>query len=43
MGLTGISRSAAVLAVVAMAVFGWVQDKALWKPLRKKRLSLMQR
>lgn len=42
MGLTGNLLIAAVLAVVAMAVFGWVQDKALWKPLRKKRLSLMQ-
>ena len=33
---------AAILAVAALAAFGWAQDKALWKPLRRRRLSLMQ-
>ena len=42
MGLTGNLWIAAVLAVAALAIFGWAQDKVLWKPLRKKRLSLMQ-
>lgn len=42
MGFTGNLLLAGVLVVVLMAGFGWAQDKALWKPLRKRRLSLMQ-
>ena len=42
MTLTGNLLLAGVLVVVAMATFGWAQDKLLWKPLRKRRLSLMQ-
>lgn len=42
MGLTGNLWLAGGIAVVAMAAFGWAQDKVLWKPLRKRRLSLMQ-
>ncbi|WP_245907336.1 branched-chain amino acid ABC transporter permease [Leucobacter massiliensis] len=42
MGLTGNLWLAGLLAVIASAGFGWAQDKVLWKPLRKKRLSLMQ-
>lgn len=42
MTLTGNLWIAAVLSVAVMALFGWAQDKALWKPLRKRRLSLMQ-
>nr|WP_233613450.1 branched-chain amino acid ABC transporter permease [Leucobacter edaphi] len=34
--LTGLA------VVVIMAAVGWFQDAVLWKPLRKKRLSLMQ-
>ena len=42
MGITGNLWLAGLLAVVVSAAFGWAQDKVLWKPLRKKRLSLMQ-
>lgn len=42
MGLTGNLWLAGLLAVVVSAALGWTQDKILWKPLRKKRLSLMQ-
>ncbi len=42
MGLTGNLWLAGLFAVIACAGFGWVQDKVLWKPLRKRRLSLMQ-
>ncbi len=42
MGITGNLWVAGLLAVVVSAGFGWAQDKVLWKPLRKKRLSLMQ-
>ena len=42
MGITGNLWLAGLLAVVASAAFGWAQDKVLWKPLRKRRLSLMQ-
>ncbi|MFC6234631.1 branched-chain amino acid ABC transporter permease [Leucobacter soli] len=42
MGLTGNIWLAGALAVLALAAFGFVQDKLLWKPLRKRRLSLMQ-
>ncbi|WP_240739884.1 branched-chain amino acid ABC transporter permease [Leucobacter triazinivorans] len=41
-GLTGNLWLAGLLAVLASAGFGWAQDKVLWKPLRKRRLSLMQ-
>ncbi|MGK0715492.1 branched-chain amino acid ABC transporter permease [Leucobacter sp. W1153] len=42
MTFTGNLWLAAILAVTASAAFGWAQDKVLWKPLRKRRLSLMQ-
>lgn len=42
MGLTGNIWLAGALAVITLAAFGFVQDKLLWKPLRKRRLSLMQ-
>lgn len=42
MGVTGNLWLAGLLAVIACAGFGFVQDKVLWKPLRKRRLSLMQ-
>lgn len=42
MTLTGNLWLAALLAVAVSAGFGWAQDKVLWKPLRKRRLSLMQ-
>ncbi len=42
MSLTGNLWLAGGIAVVVMAAFGWAQDKVLWKPLRKRRLSLMQ-
>lgn len=42
MGITGNLLLAGTIAVIALAAFGWAQDKALWKPLRKRRLSLMQ-
>lgn len=42
MGLTGNLFFAAVLAVAVMGLFGWTQDKFMWRPLRKRRLSLMQ-
>lgn len=42
MTLIGNLWVAAILSVAVMAFFGWAQDKALWKPLRKRRLSLMQ-
>lgn len=42
MGLTGNLWIAGLLAVIVSAGFGWAQDKVLWKPLRKRRLSLMQ-
>jgi len=42
MGFTGNLLVAAVLAVASMALFGWAQDKFMWRPLRKRRLSLMQ-
>ncbi|SDQ35107.1 branched-chain amino acid ABC transporter permease [Leucobacter chromiiresistens] len=42
MGVTGNLWLAGLCAVIACAGFGWVQDKVLWKPLRKRRLSLMQ-
>lgn len=33
---------AAVLTIALSAAFGWLQDAALWKPLRKRRLGLNQ-
>ncbi|WP_375385892.1 branched-chain amino acid ABC transporter permease [uncultured Microbacterium sp.] len=33
---------AGLAAVVVMAAFGWAQDAGLWRPLRRKRLSLTQ-
>ena len=42
MGLTGNLWLSGLLAVIVLAAFGWVQEKVLWKPLRKRRLSLMQ-
>ncbi|MHA3685029.1 branched-chain amino acid ABC transporter permease [Leucobacter sp. HY1910] len=42
MGLTGNIWLAGGISFVLLAAFGWVQDAGLWKPLRKKRLSLMQ-
>ncbi|WP_449283899.1 branched-chain amino acid ABC transporter permease, partial [Leucobacter sp.] len=41
-GFTGNLWLAGLLAVIASAGFGWAQDKVLWKPLRRRRLSLMQ-
>jgi branched-chain amino acid transport system permease protein len=31
-----------VLTMIATAIFGWVQDAGLWRPLRKRRLGLNQ-
>lgn len=42
MGVTGNIWLSGGIAVVLLAAFGWIQDAGLWKPLRKKRLSLMQ-
>ncbi|MEN9971351.1 MAG: hypothetical protein RL146_652 [Actinomycetota bacterium] len=33
---------AAAITIVLSAGFGWLQDSALWKPLRKRRLGLNQ-
>jgi len=40
--LTGNLWLGGALAVVVMAGLGWVQDAGLWKPLRRRRLSLTQ-
>ncbi|WP_449277493.1 branched-chain amino acid ABC transporter permease [Leucobacter sp. GX24907] len=42
MQLTGNIWLTGLIVVVLMAAAGWIQDAALWKPLRKRRLSLMQ-
>ncbi|MFT4232446.1 MAG: branched-chain amino acid ABC transporter permease [Leucobacter sp.] len=42
MGITGNLWLSGLIAVALSAGFGWAQDKVLWKPLRKRRLSLMQ-
>lgn len=42
MSLTGNIWLAGGITVLIMALFGWFQDVVLWKPLRKRRLSLMQ-
>ena len=33
--------AAAIPAVIAGALFGWVQEKGIWKPLRARRTSLI--
>ena len=42
MSLTGNLWLAGLITVVLMAAFGYLQDLGLWKPMRKRRLSLMQ-
>lgn len=42
MKLTGNIWVTGLIVVVIMAGVGWLQDAALWKPMRKKRLSLTQ-
>ncbi len=42
MQLTGNIWLSGLVVVLLMAGFGWIQDAALWKPLRKRQLSLMQ-
>lgn len=42
MGLTGNIWLSGAVAFVLMGLFGWAHDRILWKPLRKRRLSLMQ-
>lgn len=42
MQLTGNIWLTGLIVVALMAAAGWLQDAALWKPLRKRRLSLMQ-
>lgn len=42
MQLTGNIWLTGLIVVALMAGVGWVQDAVLWKPLRKRRLSLMQ-
>lgn len=42
MTLTGNLLLSGILAVLGAALFGYLQDKVLWAPLRKRRLSLMQ-
>lgn len=42
MTLTGNLLFAAILTIIAAAAFGFVQDALIWKPLRKRGLSLMQ-
>ncbi|MGO2139303.1 MAG: branched-chain amino acid ABC transporter permease [Leucobacter sp.] len=42
MQLTGNIWLSGAIVVIVMAAFGWFQDAVLWKPLRKKRLSLTQ-
>ncbi|WP_336659584.1 branched-chain amino acid ABC transporter permease [Leucobacter sp. USHLN153] len=42
MRLTGNVWVAGLITVAIMAAFGYLQDVGLWKPLRKRRLSLMQ-
>jgi len=33
---------AAIFAIVVTGAFGWLQDAALWRPLRKRRMGLNQ-
>lgn len=42
MQITGNIWLAGLISVLVMAVVGWGQDAILWKPLRRRRLSLMQ-
>ncbi|MGO2062451.1 branched-chain amino acid ABC transporter permease [Leucobacter sp. UCMA 4100] len=42
MQITGNLWLTGLIVVALMAGVGWLQDAVLWKPLRKKRLSLMQ-
>lgn len=42
MQITGNIWVSGVIVVAVMAAVGWFQDAVLWKPLRKKRLSLTQ-
>ena len=42
MQLTGNIWLSGLIVVILMAAFGWFQDAVLWKPLRKRQLSLMQ-
>ncbi|MGO3833804.1 MAG: branched-chain amino acid ABC transporter permease [Microbacteriaceae bacterium] len=42
MQITGNLWLTGLIVVAVMAGVGWLQDAVLWKPLRKKRLSLMQ-
>ena len=42
MTLTGKLWLAGVLAVVVAAGFGWTQDRIIWKPLRRRRVSRIQ-
>lgn len=32
----------AVLTMIAVSAFGWLQDAAIWRPLRKRRVGLTQ-
>ena len=34
--------AAGVFAIISVAIFGWLQDAAIWKPLRKRRMGLNQ-
>ena len=42
MSITGNIWLTGVITIVVMGAFGWVQDWGLWKPLRRRKLSLMQ-
>ncbi|QNN63821.1 branched-chain amino acid ABC transporter permease [Leucobacter denitrificans] len=42
MQLTGNIWLTGLIVVILMAVVGWFQDAVLWRPLRKRQLSLMQ-
>lgn len=42
MGLTGNIWLTGLIVVVLMAAAGWLQDAVLWRPIRRRRLSLMQ-
>lgn len=42
MTLTGNLWLAGLLAVISAGIFGLIQDMTLWRPLRKRNLSLMQ-
>jgi len=42
MSLTGNLWLAGLITFALMAAFGYVQDMSIWKPMRRRRLSLMQ-